>query len=103
MAARANGTEQLPAAKTASSKIEWDTSLHLPPWVSSNERLQIEAKLDQWVRDLCQVALQNLLLVYLVCSAWQPMFRLCLLQVSVWLASWQVLLWCFQKLQLPST
>ncbi|KAL3137186.1 hypothetical protein ABBQ32_006750 [Trebouxia sp. C0010 RCD-2024] len=56
MAARANGTEQLPAAKTASSKIEWDTSLHLPPWVSSNERLQIEAKLDQWVRDLCQVS-----------------------------------------------
>lgn len=57
MAARANDTQQATAAKIAVKEPEWDTSLHLPPWVSSNERLQIEAKLDQWVRDLCQVTL----------------------------------------------
>lgn len=57
MAARTNVREQTNSAKVASNEEEWDTSLHLPPWVSSNERLQIEAKLDQWVRDLCQVTL----------------------------------------------
>lgn len=57
MAARASHRQQATLAKVASSEQDWDTSLHLPPWVSSNERLQIEAKLDQWVRDLCQVTL----------------------------------------------
>lgn len=57
MAARAGDEQQPPAANVASNEITWDTGLHLPPWVSSNERLQIEAKLDQWVRDLCQVTL----------------------------------------------
>ena len=56
MAARANGRQHTTSAKVASREEHgWDTSLHLPPWVSSNEGLQIEAKLDQWVRDLCQV------------------------------------------------
>lgn len=59
-AAKARGGHQVHAVKTASTDQDWDTSLHLPPWVSSNERLQIEAKLDQWVRDLCQVSLHNL-------------------------------------------
>ena len=36
---------------------DWDTSLHLPSWISQNERIQIEARLDQWVRDLVQVML----------------------------------------------
>ena len=58
-AAKARGGHQVHAVKTASTDQDWDTSLHLPPWVSSNERLQIEAKLDQWVRDLCQVSLHN--------------------------------------------
>ena len=51
----AKGRYQIHSAKTASSDSEWDSSLHLPPWVSSNERIQIEAKLDHWVRQLCQV------------------------------------------------
>lgn len=59
-AAKATGRHQVHSVKTASTDQDWDTSLHLPPWVSSNERLQIEAKLDQWVRVLCQVSLHNL-------------------------------------------
>lgn len=55
-AAKARGRHQVLAVKTASTDQDWDTSLHLPPWVSSNERHQIEAKLEQWVRDLCQVS-----------------------------------------------
>lgn len=34
---------------------QWDTALHLPAWISQNERIQIEAKVDQWMRDLVQV------------------------------------------------
>lgn len=41
-----------------SGRQDWDTQLHLPAWISQNERIQIEAKLDQWVRDLIQVYLQ---------------------------------------------
>ena len=37
------------------SSRTWDTGLHLPAWISQNERVQIEAKVDQWVRDLVQV------------------------------------------------
>ena len=60
MAARANEQQQTTSAKIASRDEQgWDTGLHLPPWVSSNERLQIEAKLDQWVRELCQVLLRK--------------------------------------------
>lgn len=55
--AKARGRYEAYPAKCGSSDQDWDTGLHLPPWVSSNERLQIEAKLDQWVRDLCQVLL----------------------------------------------
>ena len=55
MAARAK--KQARSAKVASNEQDWDTSLHLPPWVSSSERLQIEAKLDHWVQDLYQVTL----------------------------------------------
>lgn len=35
--------------------VEWDTSLHLPLWVSSHEREGIEAKLDGWVERLLEV------------------------------------------------
>ena len=59
-AAKARGRYQVHSVKTANTDLDWDTSLHLPPWVSSNERVQIEAKLDQWVRDLCQVSPHNL-------------------------------------------
>lgn len=33
----------------------WDTSLHLPPWIASNERTQIEARLCGWTDQLLSV------------------------------------------------
>ena len=33
----------------------WDTALHLPLWISGNERMQIEALLAGWTDDLMQV------------------------------------------------
>lgn len=68
MAAKASHRQQATAAKVTSTEQDWDTSLHLPPWVSSNERLQIEAKLDQWVRDLCQVICLWLAVAYILHS-----------------------------------
>lgn len=67
MAARASHRQLPTSTKVASNEQDWDTSLHLPPWVSSNERLQIEAKLDQWVRDLCQVTLLQPAVALLQC------------------------------------
>ena len=32
--------------------LDWDTSLHLPLWISANEARQIESRLDAWVEDL---------------------------------------------------
>lgn len=37
------------------SEVEWDTSLHLPLWVSENERKQIEARMEGWVESLLAV------------------------------------------------
>ena len=42
------GTKLPPAAG-------WDTALHLPLWISSNERLQIEQRVDGWVQELLGV------------------------------------------------
>jgi len=34
---------------------EWDTAVHLPLWVSSNERIQIEACMESWVELLLSI------------------------------------------------
>ncbi len=39
----------------AEGGAEWDTALHLPLWISGNERMQIEALLAGWTDDLMQV------------------------------------------------
>ncbi|GFR43386.1 hypothetical protein Agub_g4461, partial [Astrephomene gubernaculifera] len=39
----------------AAESDPWDTSLHLPLWISSNERAQIERRLDGWVDALLRV------------------------------------------------
>ena len=36
---------------------EWDSALHLPLWIASNERKQIEAQLNAWVDLLLNVGL----------------------------------------------
>lgn len=43
------------AVEAPAARVEWDTSLHLPLWVSSHEREAIEAKLDGWVERLLEV------------------------------------------------
>ncbi|KAG2445329.1 hypothetical protein HYH02_008795 [Chlamydomonas schloesseri] len=43
------------AAAVAPTPTEWDTGLHLPLWISSNERLQIEKRLDGWVDALLRM------------------------------------------------
>lgn len=42
-------------AAAVAQPVEWDTSLHLPLWVSGHERDAIEAKLDGWVERLLEV------------------------------------------------
>ena len=49
MAARVQPGAALPPVAS------WDTALHLPLWISSNERLQIEQRLDGWVQELLGV------------------------------------------------
>jgi len=43
------------AAVGCGAPAEWDTGLHLPLWVSAQEREAIEAKLDGWVERLLEV------------------------------------------------
>ena len=40
------------AQEASGSDPEWDVGLHLPLWVSANEALQIESRLDGWVEEL---------------------------------------------------
>ncbi|KXZ52061.1 hypothetical protein GPECTOR_10g1084 [Gonium pectorale] len=42
-------------APPEAAEPEWDERLHLPLWISSNERAQIEARLDGWVDSLLRV------------------------------------------------
>ncbi|KAD6454806.1 hypothetical protein E3N88_09512 [Mikania micrantha] len=37
---------------TVQESLEWDPSLHLPLWVPDTEKIWIDSKLNEWVKDL---------------------------------------------------
>ena len=39
----------------SSKDQHWDVGLHLPPWITSTEKAQIESRLDSWTERLLQV------------------------------------------------
>ena len=43
-------------SNTAGSS-SWDTNIHLPPWISKNEKNQIEQRIDGWVHDLSSLGI----------------------------------------------
>ena len=51
----ANAPESQVVAAPASKERDWDTSLHLPPWISGNEQRQIESRLPLFQQQLMQV------------------------------------------------
>jgi hypothetical protein len=80
--------------------VEWDTSLHLPLWVSSHEREAIETKLDVWVERLLEVGadvrglageLRGLLSVWCAVSDNTEIKNQASMRESrcVWLVAWQ--------------
>lgn len=57
-AAAAAAAELAAAAAAAAGSVcvrSWDVALHLPLWISSNERIQIEERLEGWVDELFRV------------------------------------------------
>lgn len=42
-------------AEAATAPVAWDTSLHLPLWVSRQEAEAIEVRVDAWVERLLEV------------------------------------------------
>ena len=52
----AGSTESQAAAAPASEVEDWDTSLHLPPWISEHEQRQIECRLPLFQQQLMQVS-----------------------------------------------
>ena len=51
----AGSTESQAVAAPASKAEDWDSSLHLPPWISENEQRQIESRLPLFQQQLMQV------------------------------------------------
>ena len=51
----AESNESQAVAAPASPAQDWDTSLHLPPWISGNEQRQIESRLPLFQQQLMQV------------------------------------------------
>lgn len=43
------------ASSEAVEQHSWDGDVHLPPWISGNEKHQIELRLEGWVDQLLEV------------------------------------------------
>ena len=53
LAAGSSGEET--QAVSLPGEPEWDTQLHVPPWISANEANQVSMRLDGWAHELLQV------------------------------------------------
>ena len=42
--------------RTSPEAPDWDTELHVPPWISANEANQISMRLDGWAQELLAVS-----------------------------------------------
>jgi hypothetical protein len=52
--------QQEGAAADGAQPLAWDEDVHLPPWISNNERHQIEMRLEGWVDQLLEVRIAAL-------------------------------------------